>query len=54
MTISFGELILYCGALVILFLEDHKAQTLETAVNTVNEISAEMADAIEFIEMGDK
>lgn len=28
-------------------------KTLETAVNTVNEISAEMADAIEFIEMGE-
>ena len=26
---------------------------LETAVNTVNEISAEMADAVEFIEMGE-
>ena len=26
---------------------------LESAVNTVNEISAEMADAVEFIEMGD-
>jgi peptide chain release factor 2 len=28
-------------------------KTLETAVNTVNEIAAEMADAIEFIEMGE-
>jgi len=28
-------------------------KTLEAAVNTVNEISAEMADAIEFIEMGE-
>ncbi len=28
-------------------------KTLETAVNTVNEISAEMSDAIEFIEMGE-
>ena len=28
-------------------------KSLETAVNTVNEISAEMADAIEFIEMGE-
>ena len=28
-------------------------KTLENAVNTVNEISAEMADAIEFIEMGE-
>jgi peptide chain release factor 2 len=28
-------------------------KTLETAVNTVNEITAEMADAIEFIEMGE-
>ncbi|MEE4153902.1 MAG: peptide chain release factor 2 [Erythrobacter sp.] len=28
-------------------------KTLETAVNTVNEIGAEMADAIEFIEMGE-
>ncbi|RGP40680.1 Peptide chain release factor [Altererythrobacter insulae] len=28
-------------------------KTLETAVNTVNEISAEMADAVEFIEMGE-
>ena len=28
-------------------------KTLEGAVNTVNEISAEMADAIEFIEMGE-
>lgn len=28
-------------------------KTLETAVNTVTEISAEMADAIEFIEMGE-
>jgi peptide chain release factor 2 len=28
-------------------------KTLETAVNTVNEISAEMADAIEFIEIGE-
>ncbi|MEM7664373.1 MAG: peptide chain release factor 2 [Pseudomonadota bacterium] len=28
-------------------------KTLETAVNTVNEISAEMGDAIEFIEMGE-
>ncbi len=28
-------------------------KTLETAVNTVNQISAEMADAIEFIEMGE-
>ncbi|MEL6530898.1 MAG: peptide chain release factor 2 [Pseudomonadota bacterium] len=28
-------------------------KTLETAVNTVKEISAEMADAIEFIEMGE-
>ncbi|MBI1401776.1 MAG: peptide chain release factor 2 [Porphyrobacter sp.] len=28
-------------------------KTLETAVNTVNEISAEMRDAIEFIEMGE-
>ena len=28
-------------------------KTLESAVNTVNEISAEMADAIEFIEMGE-
>jgi len=28
-------------------------KTLETAVNTVNDISAEMADAIEFIEMGE-
>jgi peptide chain release factor 2 len=27
--------------------------TLESAVNTVNEISAEMADAVEFIEMGE-
>jgi peptide chain release factor 2 len=28
-------------------------KTLETAVNTVNEIAAEMADAIEFIELGE-
>ena len=28
-------------------------KSLETAVNTVNEIAAEMADAIEFIEMGE-
>ena len=28
-------------------------KTLETAVNTVNEIAAEMADAIEFVEMGE-
>jgi peptide chain release factor 2 len=28
-------------------------KTLETAVNTVNEIAAEMADAVEFIEMGE-
>ncbi len=28
-------------------------KTLESAVNTVNEIAAEMADAIEFIEMGE-
>jgi peptide chain release factor 2 len=28
-------------------------KTLETSVNTVNEIAAEMADAIEFIEMGE-
>lgn len=28
-------------------------KNLETAVNTVNEISAEMADAVEFIEMGE-
>ncbi len=28
-------------------------KTLETAVNTVNQIAAEMADAIEFIEMGE-
>jgi peptide chain release factor 2 len=28
-------------------------KTLETAVNTVNEIAAEMADAIEFIQMGE-
>ena len=28
-------------------------KTLETAVNTVNEISAEMRDAVEFIEMGE-
>ncbi len=28
-------------------------KTLENAVNTVNEISAEMADAVEFIEMGE-
>lgn len=28
-------------------------KTLESAINTVNEISAEMADAIEFIEMGE-
>ncbi|NCP13136.1 MAG: peptide chain release factor 2 [Sphingomonadales bacterium] len=28
-------------------------KTLETAVNTVNEIAAEMSDAIEFIEMGE-
>ncbi|MEO0461967.1 MAG: peptide chain release factor 2 [Pseudomonadota bacterium] len=28
-------------------------KTLETAVNTVNEISAEMGDAVEFIEMGE-
>ncbi len=28
-------------------------KTLETAVNTVKEISAEMADAVEFIEMGE-
>ena len=28
-------------------------KTLETAVNTVNEISSEMADAVEFIEMGE-
>lgn len=28
-------------------------KTLETAVNTVNDISSEMADAIEFIEMGE-
>ncbi|SHN53661.1 peptide chain release factor 2 [Erythrobacter sanguineus] len=28
-------------------------KTLETAVNTVNEISAEMADAVEFITMGE-
>ncbi len=28
-------------------------KTLESAVNTVNEISSEMADAIEFIEMGE-
>lgn len=28
-------------------------KTLETAVNTVNEIAAEMTDAIEFIEMGE-
>jgi peptide chain release factor 2 len=28
-------------------------KTLETAINTVNEISSEMADAVEFIEMGD-
>ncbi|MGY6551972.1 MAG: peptide chain release factor 2 [Erythrobacter sp.] len=28
-------------------------KTLETAIGTVNEISAEMADAIEFIEMGE-
>ncbi len=28
-------------------------KTLETAVNTVNEISAEMSDAVEFIEMGE-
>ena len=28
-------------------------KTLESAVNTVNEISAEMADAVEFIEMGE-
>ncbi|MCP5396654.1 MAG: peptide chain release factor 2 [Sphingomonadaceae bacterium] len=28
-------------------------KTLETAVNTVNEISSEMADAVEFVEMGD-
>nr|WP_298928126.1 peptide chain release factor 2 [uncultured Erythrobacter sp.] len=28
-------------------------KTLETAVNTVREISAEMADAVEFIEMGE-
>ncbi|MCK0128265.1 peptide chain release factor 2 [Erythrobacter sp. F6033] len=28
-------------------------KTLETAINTVREISAEMGDAIEFIEMGD-
>jgi len=29
-------------------------KTLETAVNTVNEISAEMADAVEFITMGEE
>jgi peptide chain release factor 2 len=28
-------------------------KTLETAVNTVNEIAAEMADAVEFIDMGE-
>ncbi|MFM7403510.1 MAG: peptide chain release factor 2 [Erythrobacter sp.] len=28
-------------------------KTLETAVNTVNEIAAEMADAVEFIELGE-
>ncbi|MCZ8369371.1 MAG: peptide chain release factor 2 [Porphyrobacter sp.] len=28
-------------------------KTLETAVNTVNQIAAEMADAVEFIEMGE-
>ncbi|MCB2087248.1 MAG: peptide chain release factor 2 [Sphingomonadaceae bacterium] len=28
-------------------------KTLETAINTVNEISSEMADAVEFVEMGD-
>lgn len=28
-------------------------KSLETAINTVNEISAEMADAVEFIEMGE-
>ncbi|WP_296716381.1 peptide chain release factor 2 [Erythrobacter sp.] len=28
-------------------------KTLETAINTVNEISAEMRDAVEFIEMGE-
>ena len=28
-------------------------KTLETAVNTVNEIAAEMSDAVEFIEMGE-
>jgi peptide chain release factor 2 len=28
-------------------------KTLENAINTVNEISAEMADAVEFIEMGE-